>query len=615
MPTMDYEEYFGFKDSPFRLTADPDYYFPSEVHKEALQTLYQGIQAREWFIQITGAPGTGKTVLLKILLRQLGDKVAAARVFNPRISPPELLLVVLEDLGRNPDELLNKSREDLHRLFKQVVAENAEKGLTTVIVIDEAQNLPVESLEELRLLSNLDSEKESRLKIILAGQVDLEEKVRSPELRLLDQRITSRARLGPLSRADTNTYIHHRLTVAGGGKGQIFPLSVLDDVYRLSGGVPRLINIIVERALLAAFVDEKRAVERSHLKKAMGSFGMERSPDSRLKKSRLLGRRPLLAAAGLLVLAIVVVAGYKYFYPGKPAPPPPTPATTGQPSAGGTTMPPAQPEPTSVTPAPAPTQAAPQPAAPPAPEPGPALPKPPAYAFHLPAGEVVLSVDRDSRKAHLWQGQTGGPVLKGEFLWADPPPDGLFILGLTKDQKGFFFDYPPTPDLPAPPENLWKDLADLVTGNALAVLSRSTQSPIDPRQIERAKEVADVVKEWAAAWEAKDIESYIKYYGDTFQAFNAGQNNPKIYSRDDFFRVKKAVFARSGPIKVTISDPACLLDPRDPEMAAALFYQNYDSEVYSDEGIQVLFFRLTADAQGQQSWLIVAKLWIELKKS
>src|SRR3989339_1908442 len=127
---MDYEDFFGLKDSPFRLTPDPDYFYPSEVHKEALSTLHGGIKARDWFIQITGEPGTGKTTLLKTLLRQLGDNVVTARIFNPGLSPEELLAVLVEDLGRDPDELLCKTREELRRLFNRILDENIMKDLT-----------------------------------------------------------------------------------------------------------------------------------------------------------------------------------------------------------------------------------------------------------------------------------------------------------------------------------------------------------------------------------------------------------------------------------------------------------------------------------------------------
>ncbi|MDY6852120.1 MAG: AAA family ATPase, partial [Thermodesulfobacteriota bacterium] len=192
---MDYEQFFGLKDTPFRLTPDPDYYFPSDVHKEALQTLLYSIRAHEGFIQITGDPGTGKTLTLRTLLKQLGDEVTTALILNPRLSPEELLKVILEDLGLSPLKMEEKTKEELLRFFRDILLEKAQKGVTTVLIIDEAQNLPNDTLEELRLLSNLETEKKKLLQIILVGQVELEEKLRNPELRQLDQRITIRYRL------------------------------------------------------------------------------------------------------------------------------------------------------------------------------------------------------------------------------------------------------------------------------------------------------------------------------------------------------------------------------------------------------------------------------------
>ena len=154
----------------------------------------------------------------------------------------------------------------------------AQRGLNTVLIIDEAQNLPNDTLEELRLLSNLETEKKKLLQIILVGQIELEQKLKAPELRQLDQRITIRYRLKPLSRTDTIAYINHRLSIAGGKDTAQFSPRVLKEVYRVSSGIPRLINIICERALMAAFVDGKSTIERAHLKKAMDSITGEKLP-------------------------------------------------------------------------------------------------------------------------------------------------------------------------------------------------------------------------------------------------------------------------------------------------------------------------------------------------
>jgi general secretion pathway protein A len=171
---MAYEKFFGLKETPFRLTPDPDYYFPSDVHKEALQTLLYSIRAGEGFVQITGHPGTGKTLILRTILRQLGDEVTTALILNPRLSPEDLLRVILEDLGLDPFQIEGKTREEHLRYFRDFLLGKAQEGQKIVVIIDEAQNLPSETMEELRLLSNLETEKEKLLQIILVGQVELE---------------------------------------------------------------------------------------------------------------------------------------------------------------------------------------------------------------------------------------------------------------------------------------------------------------------------------------------------------------------------------------------------------------------------------------------------------
>ncbi|MFH1090850.1 MAG: AAA family ATPase, partial [Pseudomonadota bacterium] len=303
---MDYEQFFGLSDTPFRLTPDPDYFFASDIHNEALQTLLFAVRGREGFIQITGDPGLGKTLTLRTLLKQLGGEVTTALILNPRLSPEELLKVILEDLGLSPIKMEEKSKEELLRFFREILLEKAQKGINTVLIIDEAQNLPNETLEELRLLSNLETEKKKLLQIILVGQLELEEKLKTPGLRQLDQRITIRFRLKPLSKADTIAYINHRLRIAGGKDNLTFSPRVLKEVYRVTGGVPRLINISCERALMAAFVDGQTTIEKQHFRKAMASIVGEK-PIKRRRAAAFSSRSSIVLLSLLLLVAVAGV--------------------------------------------------------------------------------------------------------------------------------------------------------------------------------------------------------------------------------------------------------------------------------------------------------------------
>ena len=626
---MDYEQFFGLKDTPFRLTPDPDYYFPSEVHNEALQTLMYSVRAREGFIQITGDPGTGKTLTLRTLLKHLGDEVTTALILNPRLNPEELLKVILEDLGISPIKMEERSKEELLRFFRDILLEKAAAGSNTVLIIDEAQNLPDDTLEELRLLSNLETEKKKLLQIILVGQLELEDKLKGPHLKQLDQRITIRYRLKPLNKSDTISYIHHRLRVAGGSDSAKFSPRVLNEVYKVSRGVPRLINIICERALMAAFVDGKNTIEQPHFKKAMASIVGEKRLRRGSPSRAGAGGRLTTIVLGILVVLALAGVGYQ-FYQGSqhqsvatvqtPSSPPPPPSkqsglVKGFESEYTAPKPEALPmgNPTHQPQAP-PQQAAVDQTAQAAPE----VPAPPAEAYYVPAGQYFLSVNRDTRMSYLWEGNDPAPILKGEFNWGEPLPDGLFVLGETINKKQFFFNYPlffwKGPKLPS--ENLWMDLSKVISGNMLPVVAHSPRRQPKQDQLDRARVVRSMLKDWADAWRAKDIDRLLSYYTNVFTTYYDTDGQPKVYSKDELYKIKNDVFKRSGAISLTISDPICILDPGNPELMMVVFHQKYVSEIYSDEGTKALYLSLVPNPDnGDRIWKIAAKLWVPLMET
>lgn len=246
-----YLSYYGFRNHPFNLTADPSFLFPSPQHREALGFLYYGIMERKGFLAITGEVGTGKTTLCRALLSRLDDRVKTAFILNSNLTEFQLIHAVIEDFGI---PIPGKGRMNLMRALNAFLIAQVREGNNAVLIIDEAQNLTAGQLEQVRMLSNLETAEEKLIQIILVGQPELRRKLDSKSLLQLRQRISIRFHLSPLQRGEIAAYIAHRLRVAGGEGRVSFDRKAVELVYEYSGGVPRLINTVCDKALLAGFV-------------------------------------------------------------------------------------------------------------------------------------------------------------------------------------------------------------------------------------------------------------------------------------------------------------------------------------------------------------------------
>ncbi|HEY3975212.1 MAG TPA: AAA family ATPase [Candidatus Sulfotelmatobacter sp.] len=248
-----YKTFYGLKRSPFEISPDPQFLFPTLHHREALASIYYGICRRKGFVVMTGEVGTGKTLLVRCLLELLNrQQIAFANVFNAQLSDLDFLRYIAGDLGL---KLRNQPKSELLLELNHYLIERHRNGQTTVLVVDEAQHLSAAVLEEIRLLTNLETSQQKLLQILLVGQPELEEKLESHDLRQLKQRIGLRCRLESLTVEETRGYIARRLRQAGAGEQAefIFPAAACTAIHRCSGGIPRLINTICENALITAF--------------------------------------------------------------------------------------------------------------------------------------------------------------------------------------------------------------------------------------------------------------------------------------------------------------------------------------------------------------------------
>jgi general secretion pathway protein A len=273
-----YLSFFGLNEKPFAITPDPRYLYLRERHAEALAHLLYGINEAGGFVQLTGEVGTGKTTIIRSLLAQTPKNAEIALILNPRMTAPEFLLTLCEELGIGVPDNATNSGKDLVDILNDYLLRAHAAGRRVVLVVDEAQNLAPEVLEQVRLLTNLETNTQKLLQIILIGQPELREMLDRTELRQLAQRITGRYHLVPLSSDETAAYVRHRLRVAG-ATSDIYTPSALAETYRLSGGVPRVINVISDRALLGAYTQDRHRVTSSLVRRAAGEvFGRRFAP-------------------------------------------------------------------------------------------------------------------------------------------------------------------------------------------------------------------------------------------------------------------------------------------------------------------------------------------------
>jgi len=380
-----YEQYYGFVQPPFTLTPDPRFLYRSESHEEAITLLQQAIRRKEGFIVLTGDIGTGKTTSCRALLEQLDATVFTSLILNPFLSIEELLREVLLDFGVVSREgvrtgrIATASKHELISTLHEFLLSLMPIHGSAVLIIDEAQHLTSQVLEQIRIISNLETNESKLLQIVLVGQLNLLDVLAAAEMRQLDQRISIRATLKPLNREEVEAYIAHRLWVARGSTAVTFEPAALDLVHAYTGGVPRIINLVCDRSLMQASQMRLNRLTPAIIEEAAGSLGLKVPETKRQKRNAAAPTRWRFAGMAALVLALIVVAGL-WFTPvdqllNVVAPPlPPAPAYQPRYAVGprpiprpDLLLPPALTPPSAASSTPAPPAAAPVPRARPAP--------------------------------------------------------------------------------------------------------------------------------------------------------------------------------------------------------------------------------------------------------
>jgi len=300
-----YLQFYGLRETPFSPTPDPKFLFQSTRHREALAQLLYGVRERKGFIVLTGEIGTGKTTLLRTLLARLDHDTHVAYIHNSALEIEGLLEYMLQDWG-----LKSTATTHAQRLFElnEFLIDQHRQGLSPVLVIDEAQNLSLATLEAVRLLSNFETTNQKLMQILLVGQPELRDKLNTPELRQLKQRIGLRCHIGPLSPEETRLYIRHRLRIAGASDAGIFTDAAIQRITEYSQGIPRVVNIVCDHCLLSGFADSKRRIDAGVVDEAVEYLEEgERREWKRDRQIRLVPGRGVVWAARGGVAALVVL--------------------------------------------------------------------------------------------------------------------------------------------------------------------------------------------------------------------------------------------------------------------------------------------------------------------
>jgi type II secretory pathway predicted ATPase ExeA len=650
---MTYERFFQLKDRPFRLSPDTEYFFPSAVHKDIMQHLLYSINTEEGFVEITGEPGIGKTITLRSLVEQINEEVLISMIVNPTISSEELLKAVALDFGLRPQDIENQSGEHILRLIQVRLIDLVEQGTIAVIVIDEAQNLSDRALEQICLISNIEIHKKKAVKIILVGQLELENNLQRPELKKIFQRITVRCRLTPLSKKDTILYINHRIRVAGGleFRQPQFSKKVINMIYEHSNGLPRLINLICERSLMAAFAEKKTSLTKSHVKKAIKSF----QPKESVAKAYKRKIRVQLTLTGIIIAICLGGAIYLFQNLLKSDNEPlkqtimPSQSLKHQKdpkknqkhaksfsqadqhikktlqdvsvrSSKSETATQSQGLSKNNFKSNSAKMASIKKEAPPKVSPDKVFP---GQLMTISPGQRIIIFFPDINKMVIWKQTDKKPEHIKTINMYTNLREGIYLLGRDKKLQPFLLNpFIAQNSIPKSlPETFLHNVGDILSDQLIPVLVYLSGKTFDHPIYDNAKTCCSLVEQWALAWRSKRIDDYLNFYDTDGIQFYKINHQARHMEWEKMKTTKALTFARTTEMTLDILYLNGIIDPANPKAAIVMFHQRYKARNYSDEGIKVLFLsqkypkhdRSTIPLEKQAVWRITGRFWIEIK--
>ena len=598
---MDYVKYFNLSDRPFKNTYDGRFFFRTQDAELVFETLRD--DGCPPIVHLKGHPKTGKTSVLRRLPAELRETRKLALILNPHLTLIEIFRQALTDFGHSHKFTIHTPEEELLGYFQNAVSDFLNEGFRLILAVDNAEELPPETLAELYGLMEMEPEWAGRVILLLCGSPDSPWPV-VPDIMLEVKELVLR----PLDPAGAEEYVQFRLKAAGGG--QLITKGALKSLWEYSQGLPETINQLAERSLIAAWSAGRREAGTAQMKAARASLdhplsldqeALDQAARGQALRSDVPHRTPSSLARPLLLIALIGGLGAALYLNLRPAPE----LALEVPPEGEVLI--AETE----EPAPTATPAGPGSAAETAGVKAPTLAAPPPQLMGLPQGSLALVIDQDAPYAQLWQGGLKGPGKKADVAVPRFQNGGLYLIGRPRTNNPLIFQYPPAREIPREEAKIiWPRVSTLLPQNILPVIVAGRTEYDLPKDEAAEEAIRARVKAWVQSQQYRFPDTMAALYAGSFKFFELGRPDRTV-DREDFRRALNSEARTSGEVHLAVSQPLIMQDPVKPNLIWAIFNLKYESKLRNDMGLRVLVF----DRGGmlQDSWLIVAELWLPEK--